>query len=242
MKKTLLLVTFLMFGLLKASVEAQEAKSLWIAATAGLNTSLIINQNAYGNGEMDYSTTLNFTAGPGIRYFISEKWGINSSVNRARLGQNYRGLQSGGQATRKVKLDYVEFHMLVMRKIENANLPTWIAFGPEIMFLTAARQEYSREEGNMLPKPEFLVEGTTDIKDRIKPIDVALNFSLNRMFDVYKNKRFMLLLTANLAYGLTDINKKTWNTPNMHNEYAGSHNFYMGIRAGVMFRALKKRR
>jgi hypothetical protein len=239
MKKTILFITLLLICLLSAKVRAQKAKSLWIAASAGVNTSLIINQNAYGNGELDYSTTLNLTAGPGIRYFISRKWGINSSVNWARLGQNYRGLQSGGQATRKVKLDYVEFHILAMRRIENANQPTWIAFGPEIMLLTAARQEYHNEEGSVLPKPEYLVEGTTDIKDRIKPFDIALNFSLNRMFDFYKNQRFMCLITANMAYGLTDISKKEWNTPNMHGEYSGSHNFYMGIRVGVMYRASK---
>lgn len=214
---------------------------MWIALTGGVNTSLIVNQNAYGNAEMDYASTVGLTGGPGVRYFISNKWGINSSVNWARLGQNYKGNQSGGDATRKVKLDYVEFHLLAMRRITTINQPTWIAFGPEIMLLTAAKQVYHRGEGSPLPHAEYLIEGTTDIKNRFRPVDVALNLSLNRLFDVYKNRRFMLLVTANMAYGLTDINRSGWNNENLQGVYAGSHNFYMGIRAGVMYRAAKMR-
>jgi len=219
---------------------AQRPKTFWIAATAGVNTSLIINQNAYGNGELDYATTLGLTAGPGVRYFFSDKWGINSSLNWARLGQNYRGLQSGSLATRKVNLDYIAFHLLAMRRITRAAQPTWIAFGPEIMYLTAAKQEYHREAGNLLPGAEFLIEGNTDIKNRFRPVDFALNFSLNRMFDVLENRRIMLLITSNIAYGLTDISRSEWNIPNMHGKYAGSHNFYMGISAGFMFNTSRR--
>jgi hypothetical protein len=240
-KKIIPVIISFLICILSLRGQAQQPKSFWIAATGGANTSLIVNQNAYGNGEMDYATTVGPTLGPGMGYFVSNKWGINTSANWARLGQNYRGMQSSGDATRKLKLDYLEFHLLAMRRILNSDQPVWIAFGPELMVLLAARQEYHRENGSPLPKSEYMLQGNTDITSRFRPVDIALNIALNRMFDVYKNRKFMLLITANMAYGLTDINRKDWSIPNIQGIYAGSHNFYIGIRAGVMYRATVKR-
>jgi hypothetical protein len=240
MKKTDLFLVSFIFYALSIPVQAQQAKSLWLDAHAGINTSFIINQNAYGNGELDYATTFGFTAGPGASYFLSDIWGVNVSLTWAKLGQDYSGLQSSGDATRKVKLNYLELPLLAMRKIKSANHPTWFAFGPEIMFLTVAKQDYHREDGGPLPKAEYLVEGITDIKERFAPIDLALNVSLNKIYDIYENNKLRLLLSANMAIGLTDMNNKDWHTPNMKGDYAGSHNFYLGIKAGLMYKAFIK--
>jgi len=241
MNKTLpFIFSFSVFAL-SMDVQAQEPNSLWVTANAGICSSLIINQNAYGNGELDYATTIGYAAGLGVDYFISDKWGVNSSVSLAKLGQHYRGTQSGGEAIRKVNLDYIELPLLVMRRIVKAKKTTWIAFGPEFMFLISAKQEYHRTGGSPLPEPDYLTEGTTDIKERFKPVDLAFNFSLFRMFDLnYRNRNLLLLMSANMALGLTDINSNDWHTPNMHGDYAGSHNFYIGIRAGLMYKAFVK--
>jgi hypothetical protein len=223
------------------NVQAQESRSIWLTASAGVCTSIILNQNAYGNGEQDYSTTLGYVAGAGARYLISNKFGVTSTVSLVKLGQNYRGVQSSGEANRKVNLDYIELPLLAMYRITNAQNTTWIAFGPDIMFLVSAKQKYNRKDGNPLPKPDYLIEGSTDVKDRFKPIDLAINFSLNRIFDIdYRKRNLLLLMSANMTFGLTDINSNDWRIPNMHGNYAGSHNFYMGIRAGLMYRAFKK--
>lgn len=220
--------------------QAQKPETLWLDARAGLNTSFIINQNAYGNGELDYGTTFGLTAGLGASYFISEVWGAGASLSWAKLGQNYSGQQSSGDAKRKMKLSYIELPLLAMRKIVGPTHPTWISFGPQLMFLTGAKQDYQRNDGGPLPKGEFMTEGVTDIKERFKPIDVALNISLSKIYDVYENSKLRMLVTANMAIGLTDINSKDWHTPNMKGEYAGSHNFYLGMKVGVMYRAFVK--
>jgi len=240
MKKFILLLFFLICVLLP-DTKAQEAKSLWIDMRAGINTSFIINQNAYGNGELDYATTFGFTAGAGAGYFLSDKWGVTTSLTWAKIGQNYSGTQSSGDATRKVRLNYIELPFMAMRKTEASQRPTWIAFGPELMFLTGAKQDYHRENGGTLPKGENMVEGITDIKDRYKPVDVALNLSLNKIYDIYENRKLRMLVSANMAIGLTDINSRDWHTPNLKNKYSGSHNFYIGIKVAVMYRAFIKK-
>jgi hypothetical protein len=240
MKKTLTLLIILFLIAISFDVKAQKAESLWIDLRGGLNTSFIVNQNAYGNGELDYATTFGFTAGLGASYFLTDVWGINASFTWAKIGQNYSGMQSSGDAKRKVKLNYLELPLLAMRKIEGTKVPTWIAFGPELMFLTGAKQDYHRKDGGPLPKGENMIEGITDIKERFKPVDIAMNITLSKMYDIYENSKFRLLLTANMAYGLTDMNSKDWRILNMKNKYDGSHNFYMGMKVGVMYRAFVK--
>jgi hypothetical protein len=235
MKKLLLFILLILS--VSFTLMAQQAKSLWLDMRAGINTSFIINQNAYGNGELDYATTFGFTAGPGASYFLSEKWGVNTSLTWAKIGQNYSGLQSSGNADRKIRLNYLELPLLAMNKIAWAKQPTWIAFGPELMFLISAKQDYQREDGGPLPNEISMVEGITNVKDRFNPVDLALNITLCKIYDLYENSKFRLLVTANMAYGLTDMNSKNWHTTNLQNKYAGSHNFYMGIKIGLMNKA-----
>jgi hypothetical protein len=240
MKITLPLHISILICMTSLFTHAQKAGSLWLDARAGINTSFIINQNAYGNGELDYATTFGFTAGPGASYFLSDVWGANASLTWAKLGQNYSGTQSSGDAKRKVKLSYLELPMLAMRKIEGPANPAWFSFGPELMFLTGAKQDYEREDGGPLPHEENMQEGVTDIKDRFKPVDLAINISFSKIYDIYTNSKLRLLVSANMAIGLTDINSKDWQTPNIHGEYAGSHNFYLGMKVGLMYRAYMK--
>ena len=241
LKKTTFFLVLLLIFTISTDLQAQKSKSLWLEAKAGLNTSVIINQNAYGNGEMDYATTFGLTAGLGANYYLTEKWGVNASFNWSKLGQNYSGMQSSGDAKRKVKLNYLEVPLLALRRVGRPKNLTWVSFGPEIMFLLNAKQEYERENGGPLPKPDYLIEGTTDITNRYKPIDIALSFAISKIYDVYQNRNFRFLISANMAVGLSDINSKEWKTPNMHGSYAGSHNFYMGIKAGIMYKAFVKK-
>jgi hypothetical protein len=241
MKKIAHFLIFILVYLGSSGIYAQKAKSLWFDVCAGINTSLIINQNAYGNGELDYATTFGFTGGPGTSYLLSDNWGINTSLTWSKLGQNYSGSQSSADAIRKVKLNYLELPLLAMHRIKGTKNPTWIAFGPEFMFLAGAKQDYHREnDGSELPKPLTMVEGNTDIIDRFNPVDIGLNISLKKIYDLYENSKLRLVVTANMAIGLTDMNSKEWQTPNMKGDYSGSHNFYLGIKAGLMYRAYIK--
>jgi hypothetical protein len=238
MKKHILSLIAIFMLVFSFHLEAQQLNSFWLNGIAGINSNWILNQNAYGNPEMAYAPSFGFTGGVGASYFIRKKWAIDGSVLLSKLGQKYSGEQAGAKAERKITLNYLEVPLLFMRKIPFTKYPTWISAGPDIMILLRAKQEYSREDGGYnLPNPEGMAEG--NITERFKPADIALNVSLNRMFDLNYFKSIMLLVSANSSFGLLDINSSEWQIPNTHGVYAASHNFYIGLKVGLMFKAAR---
>jgi len=234
MKKYISGPILLLLLLLSFDIRAQQAGSFWLNGAVGLNSNWILNQNAYGNPEMDYTPSFGLTGGVGIICFINREWGASGSAFLTQMGQNYSGVQGGAMAKRKVKLTYLEVPILLMWKIPIMRNPTWISAGPDIMILKKAMQEYSRAEGGVpLPNQSGMAEG--DIKERFKPVDIALNVSLSRMFEINYRKSVMILFSLNSSFGITDINNPDWKIPNTHNIYQPSHNFYVGGKIGLMF-------
>ena len=220
------------------SVRSQQVHSFWLSGSAGLNSDWILNQNAYGNPEMAYATTFGLTGGLGASYFMSREWGMSGSLFLSKLGQNYSGEQSGAMADRKLKLSYLEMPLMFMRQIPYMNYPTWISAGPDVRFLVKALQDYSREDGGQpLINESGMMNG--DVTDRFKPIDIAINFSINRMVELNYSRSVMFIFSIDSSFGLTDINDTDWQIPNTHGVYAGSHNFYIGVKAGLMFKAAR---
>ncbi len=237
MKQFTLINILLLMLVHSVVVNAQQKKTLWLNITPGINSTWLINQNAYGNPEFEYATSFGLTGGIGLTYFSSRHWGFNSSLLLSKLGQNYSGVQSGGDANRKVKLLYLEIPLMVIKDIPGQQYPTWISFGPDILILLNAEQQYSREGGNSLPNPDGMINGS--VKDRYKLADVAISFSVNRMYNLDYFRKMMFLFSVNAALGLTDINTTEWQIPNTHNVYTGSHNFYIGIKVGMMFKVAR---
>lgn len=229
------ILTFIL--LISVEVKAQQVHSLWINAVPGLNSTWIMNQNAYGNPEFEYSTAFGLSGGLGATYFYKRHWGFNGSLLVSKLGQSYSGVQAGGDADRKISLTYLEMPVLMMKEIPGMPYPTWISFGPDVLFLLNANQEYTREGGNPISNPEGMASG--NVKERYKQVDVAINFSVNRMYNLDYFRKMMFLFSINTAVGLTDINSKEWQIPNTHDVYGGSHNFYIGIKVGLMFKVAR---
>jgi len=228
------LILFLV--LIPAGIYAQDEKSLWIDVKAGFNSVWIVNQNTYQNPELDYATKFGLAGGVGVNYFINDDFGFNVSPGYIGLGQNYNDNKSGDGVTRKLSLNYIQVPLLLMLKIPNTNDPTWIAFGPDLMFLTGAKQEFVNTSGTyVVNNPDGLKTG--DIKERFKPFDLALDFSVNKMYELRSYDNMMFLFSFNTSYGLLDINSTDYQDPNLKGEYKPSHNFYFGIRAGLMFNA-----
>jgi hypothetical protein len=232
-KYVLCLVIIFLFSI-SIKVSAQQRGSLWVNVISGINNTWIINQNAYGNQEVEYSSAFGMTGGVGMSYFYNRKWGFNGSMLASKLGQNYKGYQAGAIAKRNVKLLYLEIPLLIMKGVPGMEYPTWISFGPDVMILLNAKQEYSRDGGSPLPNPEGMI--VSDTKERFNIADVAVNLSLNRMYALNYSRKLMLLISLNSAVGLTDINKSAWHIPNTHDVYGRSHNFYVGMKIGLMYK------
>ena len=235
MKKYILLLSVILFLILSFNAMAQRSHSVWVSGSAGMNSNWILNQNAYGNQEMEYATSFNPTGGIGLMYFKNREWGFSGSAYLSKLGQNYSGYQAGAQAERKVKLTYIEVPLMLMKQIPDMNYPTWISAGPSLMLMLKAKQEYSRDGGSPLPYPDGMAVG--NITERFKPLDVALNVSVNRMMELNYSRSMMFLFSVNSSFGLLDINRVDYKIENTHHIYAPSHNFYIGFKVGLMLKA-----
>lgn len=234
MKKYILLLSVILLLIFSFNATAQRRNSVWLSGTAGMNSNWILNQNAYGNQEMEYATSFNPSGGIGLMYFKNREWGFSGSAYISKLGQNYSGYQGGGEAKRKVKLAYVEVPFMLMKQIPDMNYPTWISAGPSVMLLLKGNQDYSRDGGSPLPFPDGMNAG--DISERFKPVDVALNFSINRMMELNYSRSMMFLFSVNSSLGLLDINRTDYQIENTHHLYAPSHNFYIGFKVGLMLK------
>jgi len=232
MKKLLVHFAILSILLHTVSSQAQKRNTKWINIVGGINSPLIIFQNAYGNAEFEYFPTIGLTGGVGVSYFKSTEWAFSGSVLATKNGQNYKGVQSSGDAERKVKLYYIEVPILVMKNLFNLKKPVWLSFGPDIFYLLKATQEYQRSGGDPLPHPEGMAEG--DIKERFNPFDVSINLAFSQFYKLHKSEKNMWYISANSSFGLTDINSDDWKTPQTDGSYNGSHNIYLGIKVGLM--------
>jgi len=237
MKKYLVRLTVLFLLLNSFQTMAQKDGSLWLQPVLGFNSNWIINQNAYQNPELDYATSFGLTGGLGVNYFCNEKWAFNGSVLISKLGQNYKGMQNDGDATRKVKFMYVEIPLVMKRRISDNENTTWLTFGPDFMILTSAKQDYERKGGLPLTNGKNLETG--DIRDRILPFDMDLNLGIEKIYKLRDTDNTMLSFAFNSAVGLTDINQKDWRLPNLKGVYKGSHNFYFGFKVGLLFNMKK---
>ena len=215
--------------------QAQPSKSTWLTTNIGLNSDWILNQNAYGNQELDYGTKFGLNASLGLNYYLNAEYGFSTGVGIGNFGQNYQGEQAGAKATRKVNLNYVQVPLFAMKQLCDPHHPCWLTFGPQLMFLTSGKQTYSREEGSSLPNPEYLPEGKIDVTKWYKPFDLMLNLVFTNLYYMRTNDKVRMMLSFNAAMSLLDINAKEYQIPNVHDEYNASRNFYIGVQWGFMF-------
>jgi len=219
----------------------QKNNTSWIKADFGANNTWILNQNMYGNPELPYTATIGYAGELSYQHFIRE-YGYSFGLGIANLGQNYEGEMAGANAQRKVNLTYLELPVMGMYNLGGKREQIWLSAGPQLMFLLAASQDFSRSGERVIPDPELLSQGSVNVINRFKPVDVMLAFGLTNFFPIKSHdvipyrtsEKIMWSLSLDGAIGLSDINQRQYQISNTHNVYAGSHNFYLGIRIGIM--------
>jgi hypothetical protein len=229
------LLTLIFIVLFNLNVSAQRAKSTWLTTNLGLNNCWILNQNAYGNTELDYGTKFGLNLSIGANYFIDKDYGISTGIAFGNLGQNYRGIQGGADATRKLNLTYFQIPALVIKQLCKIDNPCWLSFGPEFLFLTSAQQTYSREEGDPLKNPDYLPEGKKDVSKWFKPADILLSLGYTKAYFMRLNDKSRLTWSVKSGIGLFDINASEYQIENIQGKYRASRNFYIGAQVGFMF-------
>lgn len=214
----------------------------FLSLDLGANSTWILNQNMYGNPELNYNLKFGFSGVASYKYFIN-KYGYSVGLGLINLGQKYSGNMVGADAKLRINHMYLELPVLGMYKLGDNKKQTWISFGPQLMYLLSAQQDFQRDNGQIIPEPEMLNPGSTDVISRFNIFDIMLAFEVTHIY-TYKftnvgpfksNQKTMWALSLKSAIGLTDINSPEFRESSTRNLYAGSHNFYLGVNIGYMF-------
>lgn len=216
-------------------------RTSWLSGDFGVNNTWILNQNMYGNQELPYTVKVGFSGGLGFTYLTYNN-GYSAGLRVANLGQNYSGSMAGVNAKRKVNITYLQLPVMVMHNLGGRFKTTWLEFGPQFMYRLSAHQDFSRDDGRPIVDLATMSEGHVDVTSRYKPFDVMLAVGLTNMFtstSKYKlpyrpTEKLIWTLSLDGAIGLTDINQKQYQIENTHQIYGSSHNYYVGIRIGIM--------
>lgn len=208
----------------------------------GANSAWILNQNMYGNPELNYNLKFGLSGVVSYKYFIS-KYGYSVGLGLGNLGQKYSGSMAGADAKLRINLTYLELPVLGMYKLGGNKQQTWISFGPQLMYLVSAQQDFQRNNGQLIPEPEMLSPGSTDVINRYNIIDIMMAVEATHIFaskftnikPFRSDRKTMWALSVKSAIGLTDLNSPESRVSSSRNLYAGSHNFYLGVNIGYMF-------
>jgi hypothetical protein len=227
-------------------VPGQKTCSAWVSTEFGVYNTWILNQNMHKNPEMNYSPKISYAYEISYKRFM-DNYGLSVGLGVARLGQRYSGEISGTEALRRINLKYLEMPLMLIYKLGGSNRQTWISFGPQLLYLLSTQQDFDHTGAGPNSNTELISPATLDAINIFNQIDVMLAFELSNIFSSkstavfpFRNSRFAWTLSIVSAIGLTDINHKEFQNKRTYDLYQGSHNFYIGVRIGLMNKQVAK--
>jgi hypothetical protein len=195
-----------------------------------------MNQNAYGDPELDRVNTFHPAFGIQGFYNLNDNFGVWLELNKATLGQKFEDVAKS--ITREIKMNYLAIPIMAKYTSGGDVARFHFMLGPELAFLTKATQEYKKGDVNFPGQRNNLdgkifVIAAEDIKDRYIKMDFMLAFDIGADFSLSKNLILNTGVRAN--YGFRDINAKAYRMTNAASEYSASHNAYFGLQVGVSY-------
>jgi len=242
MKKSLLIISVILF-VFSCSLKAQKGKELIVGANGALTAVLIMNQNFYGEPEVDYAPKMGYAAGFNLGYNFTESLGVMSEIQYSLQGQKYEGKQSlngtSYEVVRDIDLRYLNIPLLFKFSSGDKMVRFRFLVGPQLGILLDATQDYTRN-GKKLGTPAENNDGITfitdddDIKDRFDKYDIGIVGDVGADFHVTDD----ICITAGLRgnYGFRDINKREYRIDDFGGEYAPSHNVWGGLYVGIQYK------
>lgn len=224
MKRLILISITLVLATINLS--AQPGLSTGIGGMFG--SSWIINQNAWGNPELEYAPTMGYQYNGVLGFWVNENISFQIEPGMSRMGQFYEGKMSTLDARREIRLNYFSFPLL-FRYTGNGDAVRFHALaGPQINFLSGAEHYF-----DCTATFPYYLQGFTDVTDRFSSTDLLMVLDIGA--DFFLSDEFFLSAGFRMNYGLSDINSELWRIPNNSNIYEASHNFIGGLHIGFNY-------
>ncbi|MDX1479624.1 MAG: hypothetical protein R3301_18055 [Saprospiraceae bacterium] len=220
----------------------------------------IVNQNNFGQKEMDYSVPIGFAGGLSLQYKINARSFIQAEFCYQEQGQWYKDQFNGKSFRKRVALNYwtvpVMFKYMVSPNSAgyrgvNISKPKWFV-GGGLQYGKLARADIEWEINGLLtnfmtfvtdggnPNQAILeVNGTpADEKEFYQETDIV--FVASWGFHSHLNPIVTATVELRGGIGLTDINAEIWRLENRQGKYGSSHSTFLGIHAGIAFRIFEE--
>lgn len=227
---------------LSVAVAGFGQKTLYFGLGGMYGLSGVVNQNTYGQPELDYDAHGAYGGNLNIGYNFTKHLGIKVEVGFARLGQKY--FDKRGEApndtdfTRKIDLNYLTVPILFKYNTKGKIARFYVLAGPQLGILMGAKQEYLADgvqydhmasdlDGNAFNVSE------PDIKDRLSSFDLMARVDLGADITLVKNLFLNIGITMN--YGFMDLNDKPYRMNDFSGNYNKSHNFYGALNMGLNY-------
>ncbi|MBN2173727.1 MAG: PorT family protein [Bacteroidales bacterium] len=227
----------------------QKGKEIVLGLGGALTSTSIINQNFYGEPEIDFAPKMGygvqFTAG----YYFNEYIAVVAEIQYSAQGQKYEGKQAFTdpntgiaynftKVERDIKLSYLNIPLFFKYTFGTHKAKFRFLVGPQLGYLLEATQDYIRDgkkigtEITNLDGKDFVTDAG-DITERFESIDFS--FALDVGTDIYFTKQLFLTAGFRGNYGFMDINATAYRLNDISGEYSPSHNLWGGLYIGINY-------
>lgn len=209
------------------SLSAWAQKNTILAGSVlGVRNVWVLNQNNYGQPEMEYRARFGTSFGLSGGYGFSDRFSIYMEIAHASQGQLYaQEATYSGTIYKDINLRYLQFPVLLRFTGCDCNNRFFALLGPQFGLLYAADIGYRNAEDF-----SFTYAGA---QDRFLRNDLGIAFGLGMESQLTKS----VILSSGLRtyWGLTDTNHPDWRISSYGKTYKKSTNAYWGVQIGIFW-------
>ena len=241
MRNIVLIITGVI--LLSLSSSGQKGHELILGVGGSFSSVWIMNQNFYGEPELDYAPKMGYAGSFNLGYNFTENAGIMVEFQYSIQGQKYDDKQTIDgvkyDAKRDITLNYFNIPLFFKYAFGTGDTKFRFMVGPQFGMLLDANQTYTRDGQDVntiaidLDGNEFDT-GAKNIKERFTEYDIGIALDVGA--DIHLSDKFFLSPGFRLNYGFTDINAEPYRIEDIDKEYSPSHNFWAGFFIGIYYK------
>ena len=247
MKKVILILAGLILIIIY-NANAQKGKELTFGIGGALTSVWIMNQNFYGEPEVNYAPKMGYATSFNVGYNFTENITVATEFQYSAQGQKYNDKQNLNgtkyEVDRNIDLRYLNIPLFFKYAFGDKQTKFRFMAGPQFGILLDATQDYTRN-GKKLPygtdieKPKNLegisfIPDADNIKNRFEKNDFSIVLDVGA--DIHLSKQFFISAGGRINYGFKDINAPAYRINDGDGEYLPSHNAWGGLYVGIHYK------
>lgn len=242
MKKLAIIITAFIL-MVSFNSMAQKGKEVILGAGTAITSTWIMNQNFYGEPEVDYAPKVGYDVSFNFGYNFTENISALAELQYSLQGQKYEGKQSIDgikyDVERDINLRYFNIPVFFKYAFGTEDLKFRVLAGPQIGILLEATQDYTRD-GQKQGDPVYDLDGeefipyASNITDRFEHIDFSMAVDIGA--DIHVSDKFYVSAGLRGNYGFTDINASAYRLQDLDREYSPSQNVWGGLYISINYK------